>query len=303
MGIYDRPYYRDDESSSFFGSNRTIIVNLIIVNVAIFLIDMIFFGSKSSYTLSENVLALTSRAKGPDTLSRPWMWWQFLTYGFAHDPTNAFHLIGNMLGLFFLGNEIEQMYGRRKFLHMYLTAIVGCGILWALTELMVGGSDRSATLVGASGAVTAVVILFALNFPRRTILLMMFIPVPAWVLGLFIVFNNLWGVRNGSADAGGTRVAYEVHLIGAAYAYLFFRTNWTFGDLLPSFAGLRSKLPFGSGKPRLRIHRESAERFHALDAEADVVLAKLHREGEASLTARERKVLEEYSRRMQQKYR
>lgn len=300
MGIYDRPYYRDDDNSSFLGSNRTMIVNLIIVNVVIFLIDVLFFGSRSAFTLSEDVLAITSNPQRPDTLSRPWMWWQFLTYGFAHDPQNAFHIIGNMLGLFFLGNEIEQLYGRRQFLRMYLTAIVGCGILWALTEAVLGQRSPS-LLIGASGAVTAVVILFALNFPRRMILLMMFIPVPAWVLGIFIVFNNLWNVRNGGAGPDGSRTAYEVHLMGAAYAYLFFRTNWTFGNLIPSFDFLRGKLPFG--KPRLRIHRESEERFQTLDVEADRVLEKLHREGEASLTARERKVLEEYSRRMQQKYR
>lgn len=302
MGIYDRPYYRDDDGPSFFGSHRTMIVNLIIVNVVIFLVDVLFFGGSSGFALSWNVLAARETAVGPDTLNRPWMWWQFLTYGFAHDPRNAFHLIGNMLGLFFLGNEIEQLYGRGKFLQMYLTAIVGCGIAWSLTGFFLGQAnpDYRSALVGASGAVTAVVILFALNFPRRMVLLMMFIPIPAWVLGVFIVLTNLWGYRHSGPEAE-SRTAYDVHLFGAAYAYLFFQTQWTFAKLLPAWEGLRDKLPFG--KPRLRIHREPTERSTSLDAQADEILAKLHREGESSLTAKERKILEEYSRRMQQKYR
>jgi hypothetical protein len=55
----------------------------------------------------------------------------------------------------------------------------------------------------------------------------------------------------------------------------------------------------------LRVHDpvDPTSRYRELDAKADAVLAKLHREGEASLSAKERKILEDYSRRMQQKHR
>jgi hypothetical protein len=55
-------------------------------------------------------------------------------------------------------------------------------------------------------------------------------------------------------------------------------------------------------RPKLRIH-DPAVRYRELDEEADAVLAKVYREGEASLSAKERKILEDYSRRMQQKHR
>lgn len=289
MGIYDRPYYREESGYSFLTSGRSMIVNLIIVNVAVFLIDVILWRPTGGLS---HLLAVNT-----DTLTHPLRWWQFLTYGFAHDPNNAFHLIGNMLGLFFLGQEVEQIYGSRLFLRMYLTALVFCSVIWAITEMALG---HQGTLIGASGAVTTVVMLFALNFPRRTILFMMFIPMPAWILGVIVVLNNLWGTQQPS-QGDGPRTAYEVHLMGALFGYLFFKTRWALGSNLVSLSGLRALVPWG--KPKLRIHRDSSERFQGLDEEADRVLEKLHRDGEASLTSRERRVLEEYSRRMQQKYR
>jgi hypothetical protein len=55
-------------------------------------------------------------------------------------------------------------------------------------------------------------------------------------------------------------------------------------------------------RPKLKIHAPEPT-YDNLDAEADRVLEKLHQEGEASLTPRERRVLEDYSRRMRQKLR
>lgn len=287
MGIYDRPYYREESGLSLF-SGRSMIANLIIINVAVFLIDVFLWQPRG--TLSREILGVTT-----DTITQPWKWWQFLTYGFAHDPNNAYHLIGNMLGLFFLGNEIEQLYGRKLFLRMYLTSLVFCSLVWAVTELV---ADHQGRLIGASGAVTTVVMLFALNFPRRMVLFMMFIPIPAWVLGVIVVLSNLWGTQAPALNDGAPRVAYEVHLVGAFFGYLFYRTQWALGAGLPSLGGL---IP--SRRPKLRIHEEPEEPYRVLDEEADRVLAKLHQQGEASLTARERRTLEEYSRRMQRKLR
>jgi hypothetical protein len=63
-----------------------------------------------------------------------------------------------------------------------------------------------------------------------------------------------------------------------------------------------SKLKWPSSKPKLKVHQPE-ERLTVLDEQADAVLDKLHREGIESLSPRERKILEEYSRRMQQKHR
>ena len=294
MGLYDRPYYQDEPKRPFSSfSGRTMIVNLIIINAVVYFVDVIFLFDEPRFIAGEpNGLNYLMSARS-DTLLQPWTWWRFLTSGFAHDPMDAKHIIGNMIGLFFLGQAVEELYGRRVFLRMYLTSIVLCTFVWCVTEVVVGYTDHF--LVGASGAVTTVIILFALNFPRRTILFMMLIPMPAWILGVILVLFNLIGVRDPDA-----RTAYDVHLVGAAYGFLFFKTRFEFGSFVSGDFIRRLRWP--KRKPKLRVH-DPEDRYRSLDAQADEVLEKLHRDGEESLTPRERRVLEDYSRRMQQKHR
>ncbi len=285
MGIYDREYYRDDSPRGFsLDGPRSMVTNLIIVNVVIYVIDALF--------LDEGQLGRLLSVQ-PETLRQPWQWWRFLTYGFAHDYDPR-HILFNMLGLFFFGRDVEAVYGRRKFLGMYLTAILLGSLIWSLTNLTMS-EFAAMRLVGASGAVTAVIMLFVFHFPRRTVYLMMVLPVPAWVLGVLFILLNVLGLR-----AADSRVAYDVHLVGAAYAYTFYRTRWDLGQLF-SDRWLRS-LKNVRPRPKLRVH-DPETRQRNLDEQADAVLDKLHRDGEASLTSRERRILEEYSRRMQQKHR
>jgi membrane associated rhomboid family serine protease len=291
MGIYDRPYYQDEQRRLPAFTGRSMVVNLIIVNVAVYIVDAFFFGTANTPYRPIAILSVE-----PDTLLKPWMWWQFLTYGFCHHPGNIGHILSNMLGLFFLGQDVEQHYGSKLFLRMYLTALIVGSVLWSATELALG--HKNSSLIGASGAVMAVTILFAMNFPRRTILFMMFIPMPAWLLGALLVAYNVLGVQ--SDTLGDKQIAYSVHLAGAAYALLFFRTHWALGGW-PSLSRV-PRVRWPRRKPNLRVH-DPESRHQLLDEQADAVLDKLHREGLENLTARERRILEEYSRRMQQKRR
>ena len=114
-----------------------------------------------------------------------WKFYQLLTYGFLHDPTNLQHILFNMLGLFFLGRDVEYRYGSREYLAFYLVAIVIAGLVWSIVEILSG--SQGSMLGGTSGGVTAVVILFRMNFPHRQVLLMFVIPMPMWVAALLFV--------------------------------------------------------------------------------------------------------------------
>ena len=61
------------------------------------------------------------------------MWWQFLTYGFVHDPFASQHIFFNMLVLFFLGRDVEQWYGTREFIRLYLVTLVFASVVCAVT--------------------------------------------------------------------------------------------------------------------------------------------------------------------------
>jgi membrane associated rhomboid family serine protease len=278
MGIYDRDYYRKDEANGLF-SGRSMVVNLIIVTSVIFVADMLADHKLMPW------LELPS-----NTLRRPWDYWRLLTYGFAHDPQNIMHIVFNMLGLFIFGREIEDRYGRWEFLRFYLVTVVFGGFVWLLTQTGLS-VQNGPPLVGASGAVVGIVVLNILNNPRRELLLFGVVPMQAWVFGSLFILWDVFGAMNRS-----TRVAHSVHLAGAAFAGAYFYFGWNFGAILP--ANLLKKLK----APRLRVHRPEEEDTRDLSARVDEILDKIHRQGEGSLTSKERRTLEEASKRYQRRH-
>lgn len=297
MGIYDRDYYRPQPPGISLGGPRTIVATLILINVAVFLADGLF--TPRDHQITE----LLSARVG--TLTQPWMWWQLLTYGFTHSSwPDYWHILGNMLGLWFLGRDIELTYGRKEFLRLYLTLLVFGSVVWCVSCKFQGVPD-GVHLVGASGAVVGIVVLYALHFPRRTLLLYFVIPIPAWLLGVLLVLSDLYGAASGGAG----RVAYSVHLAGAGFALLYYRFGWNLGRL----TGGRFSLAWLKRRPKLRVHRpENRDPDNVpsdkpsndkLSKEVDRILEKIHRQGEASLSRSERRTLEAASRKYQKKQR
>jgi membrane associated rhomboid family serine protease len=171
------------------------------------------------------------RPKHDDTLTHPWMWWQLLTYGFVHQPDTIMHILFNMLAFYFLGKDVEEWYGTREFLRFYLVSIVFSGFVWAVTTRIVDGVSGPA--IGASGGVTAVIVLYALLFPRRQ-LLFMFLPMPAWLVGALVIAFDILGTfgRPVNLMAGDFQhVAYVAHLGGAAFAFAYFYFRWNLGEI------------------------------------------------------------------------
>jgi hypothetical protein len=194
----------------------------------------------------------------------------------------------NMYCLWLFGRDIEQRYGAKEFLRLYLTLIAVAGAVWALFATGKGG------LVGASGGVAGIIVLFVFNFPHRKFILFP-IPfqVPAWVLGIIIVGMDVVG----AAGYREANVAYIAHLAGAAAGFLYFRAGIRLTQFSPSF---KFRSPFSS-RPKLKVHNPKS-RQAKLDRQADEILQKVHEHGADSITAAERKILDEYSRRMRQKY-
>lgn len=289
MGIYDREYYRDEPGGFQIRKPGTIIGWLIIINIVVFLANELLGGPSPRGGIND-LLGLQAA-----DLLKPWLWWRFLTYGFCHASIG--HIFGNMLGLFFLGPPIEQRYGRKEFLRLYLAMVVFGGFVWAVARLAMG-MPPTVPVVGASAAVVGVVILFALNYPNQTILFMFFIPMPAWLLGVLIVASDLWG-----SFEQASQVAFQAHLAGAALAFLYWKGGWNFTRLTDQFTS--GKL--FQRRPRLKVHRPDDDanapdrKDAARSAEMDRILEKLHREGEESLTRKERRTLQNESRRLREK--
>lgn len=300
MGIHDRTYYREEESArgGFDASNSTMITKIVIATVAIYVLDM-FIAGRDHWMMH-------GMASGPQDLLRPQYWWRYLTSGFAHavDGPRAYqHILFNMLSLWFLGRTVEMVYGAKEILRFYLVAIVIGSIAQAVRQYIMVPEPEWARCLGASGAVVGVVMLFVCNFPKQKLLLFMVIPVPAWLVGVLLIGMNLLGATgielpSPSGERIG-RVAYDVHLVGVVFALAYFKFKWNLGSLVPgNWSKVTNVL---KSKPKLRVHAPE-EDYDASDAEGDALLAKVNRDGIDSLTSRERKILEDYSRRMRQKH-
>ena len=125
------------------------------------------------------------------------------------------HILGNMLFLWVFGNNVEDVFGRLKFLVFYLF----CGYV-AAYGFAFGQPHVTTTLVGASGAIAGVLGAYLVTFPRARVtsllpLAIILIPVrlPAWlVLGGWFLLQ--WLYSSGTAVASGAGVAYLAHVFG-----------------------------------------------------------------------------------------
>jgi membrane associated rhomboid family serine protease len=294
MGYQDRGYYRSPTSG--FALEWSAVNAIIAINVAVWLANFILAGDLFREFFSLKVSVNELLCLRSDLPSHLWRFWTLLTYGFLHDDRAPWHLLFNMLTLWFFGRPVEAITGRAEFVRFYLTAIVVAGLAWLISERLGGGGPAS-RLVGASGGVMAVLAAFIWYYPRQTVLIYGIIPVPAWALGILYFLSDLQGAGTQS------NVAHVAHLAGAAFGILYAWRGWNLDGLTEAPARWWS----GLKRQRLRIVRpdDDSDRRVAgdrdeppLEQEVDRILEKIARSGEASLTQAERDTLTRASRRL-----
>ncbi len=127
-----------------------------------------------------------------------------LTSGFIHG--SGAHLLFNMLTLFFFGPYLEQMLGPMNYLLIYFGSLIG-GSAWALVE---NWKNPNYAALGASGAISGVIVSFCVFEPFAMLYIFFAIPMPAIVFAvLYIAFS---AAMTGRANK---RIAHEAHLGGA----------------------------------------------------------------------------------------
>ncbi len=224
-------------------------------------------------------------------------WWQLVTHQFLHG--NTIHLLFNMLGLWFAGRELERVIGTRTFLGLYFVG----GVVGGLAQLVFVPSTP--LLIGASGAVYAVLIALTAMFPNLPVTALIFFVLPlrmrAKYLGMGIVAATvvmwLFGFDG--------NVGHAAHLGGALVGFLFGR--WfakkelagpeSFAEPAPVFGVARRMGDSADGGRRYRggFGRTVFEVVNpaAGSRGVDEILDKVLRSGIDSLTREEREVLEQ----------
>lgn len=293
MGIYDRDYERGRnygyQPGFHLGAPRTMTTNLVIVMLGVYVVQWLTMPAQPTSPIDDGWFTNTLRLYG-DVLKQPWMAFEFVTYGFLHDPGDLKHILFNMLGLWIFGRPVEQLYGRREYLTFFLVAIVFAGLVWVLGEFAANHRLVGIPMLGASGGISAVLILFALNFPHQTVLFMFVLPMPMWVLAVILVGIDAVGAM----DRSGT-VACTAHLGGALFGFLYYQRGLRLARWLPDRSWLKRLRP----KPKLRVLDPDAD--DTTDSRVDQILQKIQEQGQDSLTYGERRFLEKASREYQKK--
>lgn len=140
------------------------------------------------------------------------MFWQPITYMFVHGSIP--HLLFNMLSLLIFGLAVERAIGSKEFLLFYLICGIFSGIFSLVTYFLLG---TWTLLIGASGALYAVLFLFAVVYPRSVIYIWGIIPVPSPLLVVIYAGVALFNQVNG----GRSTVAHLTHLYGFLVAWIY----------------------------------------------------------------------------------
>lgn len=207
----------------------TVVRNIIIINVAVFLLSVVIGQANLHIDLSR-YFALHSLASTDllgNHLFRPW---QLITHMFLHGGTlfsdspnyeeGFMHLFGNMFGLWMFGSLLEQHWGTKRFTWFYLLCGIGAGVaqllyLYFQQRDMMQVIDSSA--VGASGAVFGILGAFAYLFPNTELYLYFMFPIKMkYAIALYAAYEIYTGIKQSAGD----NVAHFAHLGGLIVGFI-----------------------------------------------------------------------------------
>lgn len=186
---------------------------ILILNIAVFLAWNFSIGSSavsSDFMINNFLVSWNGLEQG--------RFWILATSAFSHNL--FFHIFMNMFVLSSFGPIVEVTIGFSRFVWFYLAAAVFSSFCHAAVSTVIL-HDPDLPALGASGAVSGVVLLFALLYPQQKILLFGIIPVPAlWAVVIFVGLD-LWGLF-AQAGGGGLPIGHGAHLGGALAGLIFY---------------------------------------------------------------------------------
>ena len=248
---------------------RIVLLSLIGLNAAAFIVQLVLTSWNQPFVLE--YLGLSDRGIN-DAYA-----WQFFTAPLLHN--NIWHFAADMLVLYFVGRDVEAIIGQRQFLFLYLFGAFS----GELGHLFLMPSD--CVLFGASGGVAATLIAYATILPEleMTTLLLFMVPVRlkmrrlaqiALVGAVALLLYDRSGAVGHSAFVGGAIAGwFYAHLLGFGRTSLLQRV-------------LRQRRLEATRLKSMRADQFVAE-------EIDPLLEKISQRGLASLSRRERRLLEQ----------
>ena len=272
-------------------------VALIIVNAIVFVFELLVSGHSHSLFIEDHYFALSVEG-----LERGFVW-QLLTFQFMH--AGLWHLVFNCWAIYVFGRAIEEMIGWKKILILFLSSGVVGGIFQVLVALLWPGLFGG-PVVGASAGGFGLIAAFAVLFPERELMLLLF-----FILPIRLSAKTLLMLSAVLALAGIVfpidHVANAAHLGGMLAGVVFIRQfiqgrGWQWES--PSRRAApreRGSTRAGKGsfwRSAASPPDEDLSTDEFVKSEVDPILDKISRKGIHSLTAREREILEKARERM-----
>lgn len=279
----------------------SMLTKLIYINIAVFLfvnlcylIDFLF----KVEIFSNIVIWLAVPAKLSELLFKPW---SPVTYMFLHE--DFWHILGNLLWLFFLGRVFLMFLQEKQLLSVYLLGGLAGAALYILTfnifPVFRDVLDRSIAL-GASASVTAVIIAIAVYKPNFSLYFFGLFRIQLKYIAIFYVVYDFVSILQG--NAGG----HIAHLGGAIYGYFFIRYYSEGKNIAKGFDRFMDKLftyfkPGSKSKRNIKVtyrqqnppvsDYEYNARKQSEQERVDRILEKIKKSGYDSLTKEEKEFL------------
>ncbi|NCN99456.1 hypothetical protein COU62_00190 [Candidatus Pacearchaeota archaeon CG10_big_fil_rev_8_21_14_0_10_35_219] len=224
MRRHSKRYLRRYKKGFF---ERISLTNLLIyLNVIVFLLVLLLIVILSVNLTSVDAFGgsfLQYLALNPQLFVQGYIW-TLITSMFMHGSFT--HLFVNMVSMFFIGNLVEKIIGRKRFLWFYLISGIAAGLFFvglAYLGLYVPGGERlfgsiDAFAVGASGALFGIGGLLAVLLPKLRVLVFFIIPMPLWAGMVFLMFG-LWIVSALGNWPIGNTAHFGGLVVGVIYGF------------------------------------------------------------------------------------
>ncbi len=285
--IFDRPYMRQSNERPSIPALGWLIISII----AVFVVENIFVRWFHG-DLGQQFIRFT--ALSPEGLKSGFVW-TLASHGWIHHPDNLLSLVFTLLALFVFGRSVVEEIGPKRFLGVFIGAVTLGGLTWLAVNW-----SRADTLFGASAGVSAMIVLFACLNPEQPITLFLVdvgMRAKHLALGLFAIDVLGLVLVEIPGRSSWFSMAHSAHLGGMAAGWIYFRMahqgRWLIPGEKPTI-----ELPGWARKARKTdtsapVYKINLSKREDLKAEVDRILDKINSEGFQSLTAEEKRHLDQ----------
>jgi len=274
-------------------------IQLIIINVVIFVVLGMLYVFSRIGGFENAFIAIHNQFSIPPVLSnflaRPWT---IITYSFAHSLQDIFHILFNMLALYWFGKLFVEYLGSDKLIALYILGALAAASFYLLIFNTVPFFKAQADfpgMVGASGAIYAIMVGAATLLPDYTFFLLFFGPVRIkYIAGIYILISFLGTT---GANAGGNLA----HLGGALMGFVYIKqlqagVNWggwitVVLDWFKNVFKPQSKVKVTYRKAESKAKSKGTFASKASQDEIDAILDKISDRGYESLSKDEKEKL------------